>query len=121
MIFIPYMYRTNREFARQMGSPNLKKAATESKFRCIHNYSNKQEDLGKPGSEARLKAEFIDGSIWEIETKDFTNKDLRDMFFEKAADVEDAIERAGAEEDDDEEDEPERKKIKGTKKGKTAK
>ena len=70
--------------------------------------------------EAQVRAEFIDGSVWESKTAPYKCSDLRAIFFEKCGEIEDAIERAGAEQDndDDEDDNTKKKNIKGTKKGK---
>ena len=70
--------------------------------------------------EARLRAEFIDGSIWESKTAPYKCSELRSMFFEKCSDIEDKLEQEGADEDDEdlEMDLSQKAPIKGTKKGK---
>ena len=75
-----------------MSSPKLKKAATESKFQCSFDIQIEPSNTNVPPN---LKAEFIDGSVWETKTDKFDCSELRNLFFEKAAAVEDAIERAG--------------------------
>ena len=70
--------------------------------------------------EARLRAEFIDGSIWESKTAPYKCSELRSIFYEKCSDVEDKLDREGVdeEEEDLEMDYSQKPQIKGTKKGK---
>ena len=74
-----------------MSSTKLRNAATDSKFEFT--FDLKTEPCNIPPS---LRAEFIDGSIWLIETGKYDSNELRSLFFEKAAAVEDSIERAGS-------------------------
>jgi hypothetical protein len=57
------------EFARQMGSPHLKKSNPAFDFNF-----NEDHESEAP---ATLSAEFIDGSKWEIETGNYHCTELR--------------------------------------------
>jgi hypothetical protein len=71
------------EFARQMSSKHLvKKNAT---YECVMLRQESPEFVPK------LKAEFIDGSVLEMETRKQTAADLRALFFEKAEEAEEVI------------------------------
>jgi hypothetical protein len=71
------------EFYRQISSPHLKKINSS--------FSTNLKELGE-GSKAGIKAEFIDGSIWETPTDDLDCMQLRNMFFEKAEFAENNLE-----------------------------
>ena len=71
------------EFARQMSSRHLQKK--NDKFECI---MVKHPD---PNFKAIMKAEFVDGSVMEIETGEYKASDLRGLFYEKAEEVEDVM------------------------------
>ena len=57
------------EFVRQMNSPNLKKVNPSFEVSFVEDV-----EFEKP---AQLRAEFIDGAVWETETGSFKASDLR--------------------------------------------
>merc|ERR1719453_583068 len=71
-----------------MISPKLKNAATESKFECILECKEERD------WEAKVRAEFIDGSIWESKTAPYKCSELRSLFYQKCEEVEDRLEQA---------------------------
>ena len=71
------------EFYRQMSSPKLKKQ--NPSFDCTFQFL-------KEISPAYLKAEFSDGTKWEINTGDYTCANLRSMFYERAMQAEEIAE-----------------------------
>ncbi len=78
--------RSAFEFARQMSSPKLKKI--NPAFDCQLDIT---EDAGTP----TLKAEFLDGSKWAVDTNVFSADQLRYEFYQKAAEAEDNVDLVG--------------------------
>lgn len=81
------------EFGRQMGSAKLAKINP--------NFSFTFEEVDDEKSPPLLKAEFADGSKWEIDTSTYTSSQLRNEFFERAADTEDKVDIVVPGEDED--------------------
>jgi hypothetical protein len=73
------------EFARQMNSRHLKKS--NPKYEWSFDPSPK---IG-----GYLKAEFVNGEIWETETKGFSCSQLRDELFTIAEKIEYALDKTG--------------------------
>ena len=71
------------EFARQMSSPQLQKK--NPSYECVMLKQPEENFV------ASMKAEFADGTIYEVETAPHTAADLRGLFFEKAEEAEDAL------------------------------
>jgi hypothetical protein len=71
------------EFARQMSSPNL--AKKNPQYECI---MIKEPDVKYI---PKMRAEFLDGSVLEMDTNQHTCAGLRALFFEKAEEAEEAI------------------------------
>lgn len=74
--------RSAFEFARQMSSPKLKKI--NPSFEC-------QLELTEDSVTPALKAEFLDGSKWAVDTTAYTADKLRYEFYMKAAEAEDNV------------------------------
>lgn len=81
------------EFGRQMSSTKLKKINPNFNFSF---QIVKGADV-KP----TLSAEFADGSKWETETSEYTAAELRNEFYERAADCEDKVDIVVPGEDDE--------------------
>lgn len=84
------------EFGRQMVSRKLKKI--NPSFDC--SFVETSEKFPP-----YLRAEFADGSVWEINPSSYNSNQLRNILFSKASDVEDKLDVHEPEVDDDYEEE----------------
>lgn len=75
------------EFAKQMSSPNL--AKKNPSYECIMVREPDPEYIPK------MKVEYVDGSILEMETNQHTAAGLRALFYEKAEDAEEVMSLKG--------------------------
>ena len=50
--------------------------------------------VGQPGN-ASIKAEYLDGTTWEVNPKDMKLNELRKEFYDRAGDCEEVIESQG--------------------------
>jgi hypothetical protein len=71
------------EFARQMGSNNLKKI--NPNFNCSLSLHSRPDA-------PKITAEFVDGQKWDIEAPTADAMSIRSQFFEKAQEIEDHYE-----------------------------
>ena len=71
------------EFARQMGSPNLKKSNPN-----LHVELFRTDSFDPP----RIRVEYSDGSSWDTNTFPIHAVDLRNELYSRATDVEDSLE-----------------------------
>jgi hypothetical protein len=69
------------EFSRQMSSRKLKKIHPSFDF-VFENHNNENPPL--------IKAEFVDGSKWEIDSSNMKAVEIRAMFYGKASDAEES-------------------------------
>lgn len=81
------------EFGRQMGSAKLAKINP--------NFTFSFEEIDDANAPPLVKAEFADGSKWEIDSSTYTASQLRNEFFERAADSEDKVDIVVPGEDED--------------------
>lgn len=75
------------EFFRQMDSKRLKKKNPE--YQCAVSLHGDDVD-------SKVKVQFSDGSTWETSTKDYQCSELRGEMYLKAQEIEEAMERAEA-------------------------
>lgn len=69
------------EFNRQMSSRKLKKINPTLEI-VFETHNNHDPPI--------IKAEFLDGSKWEIDSSNFKSAEIRAMFYSKASDAEES-------------------------------